>query len=233
VDEVVVTEAVKFVSGPFLLEGELMYPEQRRPLAGAVVAGPHPLLGGTMSNNVVAALTLNLARHGLATLRFNYRGTGGSEGPSVDLVSHLAEFWKTSHVPEEAGYQEDMASACAFLQELVGEETSLVRIGYSFGCSLLPCSAGMRSPSVLIAPTIGTHDYEPFTTLRSPLLLIASDDDFATKSDRLQEWFDRLIAPRRWERGRFDNHFFRGHEEWLSDVVLAFLQEEGGIHRCP
>ena len=109
-DELVVAESVRFPAGGFLLEGELTYPEESVPLAGAVVAGPHPLLGGTMHNNVVAALTRDLAHRGLATLRFNYRGTGQSEGPPVDVVSRLAEFWKTSHISEESAYQEDLVS---------------------------------------------------------------------------------------------------------------------------
>jgi hypothetical protein len=41
-----------------------------------VLAGPHPLLGGTLHNNVVRGLGDGPARGGLATLRFNYRGVG-------------------------------------------------------------------------------------------------------------------------------------------------------------
>jgi alpha/beta superfamily hydrolase len=210
-----------------LLEGELSYPERRSPLAGAVVAGPHPLLGGTMQNNVVSALTRDLARRGLATLRFNYRGTGHSEGPPVDVVNSLAEFWKTSHVREESAYRQDLIGACQFLQEVLRPGTPLVRIGYSFGCSLLPAVVRPHDPLILIAPTIGTHDYEAFTSVENPLLLIASEDDFAANDEHLREWFDRLSAPRRLERGRFDNHFFRGHEEWLAETIFAFLTEQG------
>ena len=47
-DDAVVVESVRVPAGPYLLEGELAYPDQEFPRAGVVVAGPHPLLGGTM-----------------------------------------------------------------------------------------------------------------------------------------------------------------------------------------
>jgi hypothetical protein len=102
---------VRFPAGRLLLEGELVYPEREPPSAGVVVAGPHPLLGGTMDNNVVAALTHGLAGHGLAVLRFNYRGTGDSDGLPVEAAVNLAEFWATSHVRDERSYRLDLVSA--------------------------------------------------------------------------------------------------------------------------
>lgn len=150
-DESFVVESVRFPSGQYSLEGELAYPEQREVLAVAVLAGPHPLLGGTMQNNVVAAVSRDLAHRGLATLRFNYRGTGGSEGPTVDILGRLTEFWKTSHVGDESDYQQDVNSACEFLQT-AASDVPLVRIGYSFGCSLLSSEIRNPGPMVLIAP---------------------------------------------------------------------------------
>lgn len=69
-----------FITGPagglesLLVEGQ---PSSR---FAAVVCHPHPRGGGTMHNKVVyhAAKTLQLL--GLPTLRFNFRGTGLSEG---------------------------------------------------------------------------------------------------------------------------------------------------------
>lgn len=46
----------------------------------AVFAHPHPLHGGTMHNKVVYRAVQALARSGFATLRFNFRGVGTSEG---------------------------------------------------------------------------------------------------------------------------------------------------------
>jgi len=46
----------------------------------AVIAHPHPLFGGTMDNKVVTTLARAFANAGAATLRFNFRGVGATEG---------------------------------------------------------------------------------------------------------------------------------------------------------
>jgi hypothetical protein len=69
---------------------------------GALLAPPHPLYGGSLESPVLAELAFACTRHGLASLRFNWRGVGASAGePSgcaadADLdygaaLDHLAE----------------------------------------------------------------------------------------------------------------------------------------------
>jgi alpha/beta superfamily hydrolase len=221
-----VAEGLRFASGPYRLHGELAYPEAGIPSGAAVLAGPHPLLGGNMHNNVVCALAAGLADRGLLTLRFDYRGVGLSEGPAVDVAAHLAHFWETSHVPDEMALAEDVQAAVAALRETLAD-VSPALIGYSFGCALLPHVRvpGRLCPRVLIAPTVGKHDYSPYTAFDSPLLVIASEDDFATDCGRLRTWFDGLGPARQMILKRFDNHFFRGHEVWLAEAVFAFLRD--------
>lgn len=64
------------------LEGELASgdPGAGGPAAVAVVCHPHPLYGGSMHNNVVHRLFVDLPGRGVPTLRFNFRGAGRSEG---------------------------------------------------------------------------------------------------------------------------------------------------------
>jgi alpha/beta superfamily hydrolase len=220
-----VVELVHFQAGPYCLEGELAYPEDTAPCGCAVLAGSHPLLGGNMHNNVVRSLGDGLAERGLATLRFNYRGVGGSEGPALDVARHMAEFWETSHVTGETDHAQDVQGAVEFLREAVGHSTPLALVGYSFGCSLLPQvqPAGEPPALVLLAPTPARHDYTTFLSVRAPVLVVASEDDFATDAAVLRRWFDGVQAPKRLELGRFDNHFFRGHEAWLVETVSNFL----------
>jgi alpha/beta superfamily hydrolase len=61
------------------LEGLWKEPETPR-RGSAVFAHPHPLHGGTMHNKVVFRAVGALTRSGFATLRFNFRGVGLSEG---------------------------------------------------------------------------------------------------------------------------------------------------------
>jgi alpha/beta superfamily hydrolase len=46
----------------------------------AVIAHPHPLFGGTMDNKVVQTLARAFVLCGWRTVRFNFRGVGGSAG---------------------------------------------------------------------------------------------------------------------------------------------------------
>jgi len=223
----VVVEGVRFPSGRFRLEGELAYPEADEPRGVAVLAGPHPLLGGDLRNNVVRVVGDRLARRGIAALRFNYRGVGRSEGPAVDVAQHLATFWQTSHVPDERDLWRDVRAAVDFARQAAGADLPLALIGYSFGCSLLPLAIpdGARPALVLIAPTLDKHDYTAFLSLELPILGVASEDDFATDAGRLREWFGRLPGPKRLIVKRLDNHFFRNHEAWLAEEIGNFLED--------
>ncbi|MCE2559417.1 MAG: hypothetical protein J4F98_12650, partial [Acidobacteria bacterium] len=62
-----------------LLEAELLEPKTP-PVFVATVAHPHPLYGGDMDHHVVDAAATAVERLGGAALRFNFRGTGRSEG---------------------------------------------------------------------------------------------------------------------------------------------------------
>lgn len=222
-----VVEGVRFPAGPHLLEGELAYADDTQGSCGVVIAGSHPLLGGNMHNNVVRGLGDGLAERGRVTLRFNYRGVGRSEGPVVDVARHMAEFWETSHVAGEMDLWRDVQGAAEFFQTTIGPDKPLVLIGYSFGCALLPSVRLVEPPAalVLIAPPLARHDYDGFLTATSPLLVVASEGDFTNEPERLREWFDRLPPNKELIQVPRDNHFFRGHEPWLVDIVSAFLQE--------
>jgi alpha/beta superfamily hydrolase len=224
--EAVVVETVRFRAGPYQLEGELAYPEKVFPTGAAVLAGPHPLLGGNLHNNVVRLVGDGLARQGLATLRFNYRGVGRSEGPPSDVERHLAEFWRSSRVPQEQELHEDLRGACAYLDRVL-PTTRRALIGYSFGCSLLPRAVPADGSCVfiLIAPTVGRHDLEAFEYLPQPKFVIAPRNDFATDLGRLLDWFHTLPGTCRLVQPDCDGHFFRGHESELVEEIRLFLEE--------
>jgi alpha/beta superfamily hydrolase len=197
---------------------------------GAVaLAGPHPMLGGDMDNNVVRWLSSGLARAGVAVLSFNYRGVGASAGRAPDVTSNLAEFWRTSRTADEEHYADDFRAAVAELGALVWDELPRALVGYSFGCSLLGAAAiAPEWPLVLVAPTIGQHDYHQLTRVPNPVLVIAPDEDFAADASLVGDWFTNLKGPKRLVRGDWDTHFFRGQEERLVETVCAFLMERWG-----
>ncbi|MGB6899529.1 MAG: alpha/beta hydrolase [Candidatus Acidiferrum sp.] len=107
-----------FLTGPAgKLEAILWSPSVGSPPMAAVVCHPHPLFGGTMHNKVVYQAAKSLDALGLPVLRFNFRGTGLSEG---------------KHDRGE-GERGDVRAALDFL---AGEfpNTPLLVCGFSFGC---------------------------------------------------------------------------------------------------
>ena len=117
-------------SGP--LEALLRHPAV--PAGTAVVAHPHPLLGGTMHTKVVHRTARLLSeRFGLATLRFNFRGVGasagdysGGPGETSDLV--VAARWLRDRQPDGP----------------------LVLGGFSFGSVCALHAASVLAPEVLL-----------------------------------------------------------------------------------
>ena len=71
-----------FLDGPAgRLEAILWTPRSpAHPPLAALVCHPHPLFGGTLHNKVVYQVAKTLDGLGLPVLRFNFRGTGLSEG---------------------------------------------------------------------------------------------------------------------------------------------------------
>jgi alpha/beta superfamily hydrolase len=144
------------------------------------------------------------------------------------VARHLATFWQTSHVPDEMDRCHDLRAAADFARRAAGMDLPLALVGYSFGCALLPHAIpDPTSPAlVLIAPTLDKHNYSSYLSLDLPILGVASEDDFATPAELARDWFGRLPGPARLIVKQLDNHFFRGHEEWLAAVVGEFLEEQ-------
>ena len=60
------------------LNAALVVPD--RPAGSVVVCHPHPLFGGTMESKVVTSTHRAFRDAGFASIRFDFRGAGGSEG---------------------------------------------------------------------------------------------------------------------------------------------------------
>jgi alpha/beta superfamily hydrolase len=135
---------------------------------GAVVAPPHPLYGGHLSNPVVAALCDGLADRGIGALAFNWRGVGTSGGrPSGDPGIAAADY----------------AAALAYVKASTPSPSPWVVAGYSFGAATaLAVAAG--DPSVgevmVVAPPVAmlARDLK-FAAACRLTVVAAAEDDFS------------------------------------------------------
>jgi alpha/beta superfamily hydrolase len=189
-------EKIVFPSGSLHLEGYYAPAGSGR---GVVVTHPHPLMGGSLENNVVETLVKTFFHQGYATLRFNFRGVGRSEG----------------RYDEGLGEQQDVLTAAGVLQQKGVREIFLT--GYSFG-AWVNVQVLRRRPSlsggVLVSPPIDLMDFD-FSDLAGKIrLILAGDRDPYCNITRLLEMADRIQAPVKLIEGA--DHFYFGREEELS-----------------
>lgn len=202
-------EEIHFPSGLLQLEGR--YARAAEPGRGAVVAHPHPLMGGSLENNVVETLVETFFRQGYATLRFNFRGVGRSGG-SYD---------------EGVGEQDDLLAAAGVLQQKGVQEILLA--GYSFGAWVnvqllrrLPSLSG----GVLVSPPIDLMDFD-FSGLSGRIrLILAGDRDPYCSMTRLLEIAHSIQAPVKLLPGA--DHFYSGREKELSAALVENGSRQSG-----
>ena len=199
-------ETVEIKVGAVALEARLAAPDA--PAGGVTLCPPHPLYGGDMDNPVVVRAAEVCHDAGLATLRFNFRGVGGSGG---------------THGGGE-GEQEDVLGALALLEKALGPTAPLGVIGYSFGAWVggrVACSHDRVSGVVLIAPPLTFYDFGFLRGCRKTLLLLAgSRDPYCPRKE-----FEALAAgiPGASARVIEDaDHFFFGKLYPLGEAVAAW-----------
>jgi alpha/beta superfamily hydrolase len=186
-----VEEAREFPSerGEFLLRGpvgmlecatDVPEPDCERP-ATIIICHPHPLHGGTMHNKVVTILERSMRELGLRTVRFNFRGTGDSEGEHDD------------------GYGEiDDLFAVAEWVRRTRPDDSLWLGGFSFG-SFITLRAALNldiGQLISIAPPTDRYAFDCLNHPDCPWLVIQGDLDEVVSIDNVRG-LARLVEKRR------------------------------------
>jgi alpha/beta superfamily hydrolase len=181
------------------LEGMLHLPDVA-PCGIAVVAHPLPTMGGTMDNKVVTTLAKAFVELGYATLRFNFRGVGASEG----------------NYDEGNGETLDAIAAVNFMRDAF-PDLPLLLAGFSFGAYVQARVAEEVHPQrlVLIAPAVSRFAMPdvPTTTL-----VIHGDMDEVVDLQALLQWARPQQLPVIVLTGA--EHFFHGRLIQLKKVVM-------------
>jgi len=183
------------------LEGMLHLPDSE-PVAIAVVAHPLPTMGGTMDNKIVTTLAKTFAELGFATLRFNFRGVGGSEGV----------------FDSGNGEVEDALAVVQHAREAFGH-LPLVLSGFSFGAYVQARVAQHLHPKahklVLVGPAVGRF---AMPAVPHNTLVIHGEHDEIIPLAEAFDWarpqhLPIVVLP---EAG----HFFHGRLQQLKQIVL-------------
>ena len=186
---------------------------------------PHPHLGGDMENNVITELGKVLSENGFATLRFNYRGVGGSES-KLGNIAEVYEYWEAILNNDDcADAIVDATSALKFLKSSIGMNEIFVA-GYSFGAivamMLSVDNANIRAFASISTP-FSRFDTAFLSDYRKPKLFICADNDFATTLEEVEKGMLRISEPKILDIMKDCDHFYRDKEIEIANKVLKFF----------
>ncbi|MEK6321567.1 MAG: alpha/beta fold hydrolase [Acidobacteriota bacterium] len=177
--------------------------------SAAIVCHPHPLFGGTMHNKVVFRIARAFEDAGFAVLRFNFRGTGRSQGEHDN----------------GSGEQDDLLAAIKLIEEKY-TDARIWLAGFSFGSAVMLRSAACDDrvcAFVAAGVPVSRHDFSGIARCNKPKLFVqGSLDEFGSAQD-LEKLFASLDEPKELKIIEGADHFFEGHLKELAQAVSNFI----------
>ena len=165
----------------------------------ALIAHPHPLMGGTKDNKVVTTLMRTLYALGHVALRPNFRGVGGSAGNHDDGRGETADLVAVAH----------------YAQERYGR-LPLTCAGFSFGSFVQTRVAKQINPDLLILVAPAVNRFKTEQVAPSTLVIHGELDDVVPLAAVL-DWARPQNLPVVVVPG--GEHFFHGRLHVLQQIV--------------
>jgi len=187
----------------------------------AVVCHPHPLFGGTLHNKVVFHTMKALNGFGFPVLRFNFRGTGLSQGEHDHGIGEVEDVWTA-------------------LDWLDAEfHLPLVFAGFSFGAAVglraacpdarVRALIGLGLP---LAPEVaetgeeqGVYTFDFLADCAKPKLFVSGARDQFGPRAKLQAFVASVPEPKRLVVIEGADHFFAGRLRELRNAIESWVKE--------
>jgi uncharacterized protein len=181
----------------------------------ALVCHPHPLYGGTLHNKVVFHAMKALNNFGFPVLRFNFRGTGLSEGEHANGIGEV----------------EDVRAALDWLER---EFTlPIIFAGFSFGAAVgLRAAYADDRVTALIAlglPAVAVEDriynFEFLRACTKPKLFVSGSRDQFGPVGKLEALVNTFAEPKKLVRIEAGDHFFEGRLKEMRVAIEQWTRE--------
>ncbi|MCX5799234.1 MAG: alpha/beta hydrolase [Proteobacteria bacterium] len=179
--------------------------------AGVVICHPHPLYGGDMNNNVVVALDEGFSMKGFTTLRFNFRGVGGSGGM----------------YDKGEGEVNDVLAALTFLKRIINEDAYIILAGYSFGAWIASKAANKVdniSGLFIVAYPFSFYKIDPLESFKGKMYFVGGTmDDISPMNDLLMVYKGLLVVDKHLKIIP-TSHFYVGKEREIVEFIRELVE---------
>jgi len=175
----------------------------------ALVCHPHPLFGGTLHNKVVFHAMKALNNFGFPVLRFNFRGTGLSEGEHASGIGEL----------------DDVRTALAWLEREF--PLPIVFAGFSFGAAVgLRAACDYDRVSALIGLGVPAVPIPTNAAVPKPKLFISGARDNFAPPGTIESLVSTFAEPKKLIRIEAGDHFFEGRLREMRDATEAWVKQQ-------
>jgi len=197
------------ITGPSgALEVKLELPAGE-PRAVAVIAHPHPQYGGTLQTKAVYETARALVRIGVAALRFNFRGTGGSEGT----------------FDEGQGERDDYRAALDYAATRF-PGLPIWAVGMSFG-AWVASDVAAADPRVAlivaIAPAVEHYDYSALASAGKPVFVVHGEEDTIAPVRQVRRLYAAMPEPKELVVIEGADHVFDGRTSIVGEAIEDLL----------
>lgn len=181
----------------------------------ALVCHPHPLYGGTFHNKVVFHAMKALNGFGYPVLRFNFRGTGLSQGEHDNGVGEV----------------DDVRTALDWLDREF--HLPLIFAGFSFGAAV-GLQAACPHPRVQAVIGLGVpvvpadervYDLNFLQNCTKPKLFVSGTRDQFGPRAQLERLVESLSQPKKLVLIEGADHFFEGRLRELREAIETWVRE--------
>jgi alpha/beta superfamily hydrolase len=193
---------------------------------GVVVAHPYPPNGANMDLPVVHRIAKSCRKRHFASLRFNFRSVGSSEGS----FSGTEEY-------------RDVLAAVSFMRERLDPKGGVDRhklplglAGWSFG-SVMAARAAAELPELRALVLVGFVPYwehlpadtlERLARYRGPVLAVCAENDHHSTPDEVERVLAGLGLDLKIEVVRGADHYLRGKDREVGELVADFFESTLG-----